>query len=63
MDDGIPPEACLVAQTRCAAEADTLLETASGVAPDSGVCQSPVDFRRHNARISGHCKEKTMKPM
>ena len=62
-DCGLPPGACLVAQTRCAAKADTLLETASGVAPDSWVCQSQVDFRRHNTRKIRALQAEIMKPM
>lgn len=42
-----------MAQTRCAAEAGTLLEAASGVAPEANV----ADFRRHNTRKTEHCKE------
>lgn len=59
MDDGIPPEACLVAQTRCAAEADTLLETATGFAPVSLVESQAITAAATMPGKTGRCKGET----
>lgn len=59
MDDGLPPGACLVAQTRCAAEAGTLLETATGVAPVSLVESQAITAAATMPGKAGRCKGET----